>query len=58
MVNQDNEDILIAKMGRRSSVLTIESVSARNAGNYTCQGSNVAGKASYTTQLRVIGILK
>uniref|UniRef100_A0A1A9WR29 Ig-like domain-containing protein n=1 Tax=Glossina brevipalpis TaxID=37001 RepID=A0A1A9WR29_9MUSC len=54
LFNDDHEDILIAKMGRRSSVLTIESVTARNAGNYTCQGSNKAGKASYTVQLRVI----
>lgn len=58
LVNEDNEDILIAKMGRRSSVLTIESVGARNAGNYTCQGTNAAGKTSYTTQLRVIGIIR
>uniref|UniRef100_A0A1A9V525 Ig-like domain-containing protein n=1 Tax=Glossina austeni TaxID=7395 RepID=A0A1A9V525_GLOAU len=54
LFNDDNDDILIVKMGRRSSVLTIESVTARNAGNYTCQGSNKAGKASYTVQLRVI----
>lgn len=56
LINEDNEDIIISKLGRRSSVLTIESVNAKNAGNYTCQGSNKAGKASFTTQLRVIGI--
>lgn len=55
LFNDEDQDILIAKMGRRSSVLTIESVAARHAGNYTCHGENAAGRASYSTQLRVIG---
>ncbi|KAL7736494.1 hypothetical protein ACLKA6_019693 [Drosophila palustris] len=54
LFNDDDQDILIAKMGRRSSVLTIESVAARHAGNYSCHGENAAGKASYSTQLKVI----
>lgn len=57
IVSSDDSDIVIAKLGRRSSVLTIESVTDRNAGNYTCQGSNKAGKSSYTTQLKVIGYI-
>lgn len=55
LFNDQDQDILIAKMGRRSSVLTIESVAARHAGNYSCHGENAAGKATYSTQLRVIG---
>lgn len=58
IITADEQDILIAKLGRRSSVLTIESVTDRNAGNYTCLGSNAAGKTSYTTQLKVIGLGK
>ncbi|XP_043064018.1 Down syndrome cell adhesion molecule-like protein Dscam2 isoform X22 [Drosophila ficusphila] len=54
LFNDEDQDILIAKMGRRSSVLTIESVADRHAGNYTCHGENAAGRASYSTQLRVI----
>jgi len=55
LFNDDDQDILIAKMGRRSSVLTIESVADRHAGNYSCHGENAAGRATYSTQLRVIG---
>ncbi|XP_017132713.1 Down syndrome cell adhesion molecule-like protein Dscam2 isoform X2 [Drosophila elegans] len=54
LFNDEDQDILIAKMGRRSSVLTIESVADRHAGNYSCHGENAAGRASYSTQLRVI----
>nr|NP_001246180.1 down syndrome cell adhesion molecule 1, isoform BV [Drosophila melanogaster]AFH07935.1 down syndrome cell adhesion molecule 1, isoform BV [Drosophila melanogaster] len=54
LFNDDDQDILIAKMGRRSSVLTIESVADRHAGNYSCHGENAAGRATYSTQLRVI----
>ncbi|XP_039227466.1 Down syndrome cell adhesion molecule-like protein Dscam2 isoform X2 [Drosophila yakuba] len=54
LFNDDDQDIIIAKMGRRSSVLTIESVADRHAGNYSCHGENAAGRATYSTQLRVI----
>lgn len=57
LVNDDDRDILVSKLGRRSSVLTIENVSARHAGNYSCHGSNEAGKTSYGAQLKVIGYL-
>lgn len=48
-------DIITAKMGKRSSVLTIESVTDKHAGNYVCQGQNRAGLAIYSTELKVIG---
>lgn len=48
-------DIIIAKMGKRSSVLTIESVTDKHAGKYVCQGENRAGLAVYSTILKVIG---
>jgi hypothetical protein len=49
-------EISTAKIGRRVSVLTIESVAGRHAGNYTCRGENSAGTASYTAQLVVDGL--
>ncbi|XP_017790457.1 PREDICTED: Down syndrome cell adhesion molecule-like protein Dscam2 [Habropoda laboriosa] len=36
-----------------SSILTINNVSAKHSGNYTCQISNVAGLAEYSTGLSV-----
>lgn len=49
-------DIIIAKLGRRSSVLTIENVNGRHAGNISCQARNAAGSSSFSTQLKVIGV--
>lgn len=51
-------DISIAKLGKRNSVLTIEAISGRHAGNYTCHAENRAGKASFSTELKVIGAPK
>lgn len=48
-------DIVIAKMGKRSSVLTIESVTALHAGKYVCQVENKAGNSVYSAELKVIG---
>lgn len=49
-------DVTILKLGKRSSVLTIDSVGGHHAGNYTCHGQNLAGSISYTTELKVIGV--
>lgn len=49
-------DVIISKMGKRSSVLTIESVKAHHAGKYICQGKNTAGLATHSTELKVIGV--
>lgn len=43
------------KAGRRSSILTIESVQEYNAGKYICKGENSAGMAAYATELIVKG---
>lgn len=42
---------------KRISTLTIESVAAYNAGNYTCQASNIAGVDRFTIDLIVNGSL-
>lgn len=48
--------ITTAKMGKRNSVLTIDSVSGKHAGNFTCQASNSAASAQFTSQLIVNGV--
>lgn len=50
-----NDGISITRSNQRSSVLSIESVRDRQAGNYTCVASNVAGTAEYTTVLAFNG---
>lgn len=51
----NEEDIIVAKLGKRSSVLTIESVNGLHAGNITCHAENLAGHSTFTTELKVIG---
>lgn len=50
-----NDEIAIAKMGSRSSVLTIESIRGHHAGNYSCYGQNAAGTTSHSVALAVNG---
>lgn len=44
------------KVGERSSVLMLPSVTDAHSGNYTCIAKNRAGAASYTTVLKITGI--
>lgn len=48
-------DISVSAVGRRSSYLSIDSVSYEHAGNYTCFAKNVGGEAFSTTELQVNG---
>jgi len=54
---QISEDLGIttSRVGRRGSVLTIEAVEARHAGNFTCHARNLAGHQQYTTPLNAYG---
>ena len=52
-----NDGVLISGNSQRMSMLTIESVQPRHAGNYTCIARNKAGVAHHTSELKVIGIL-
>lgn len=54
---RDSIDIVTSKVGKRISVLSIESVTAYHAGNYTCQAKNKAGEADNSALLIVIGLL-
>lgn len=47
--------VTTAQMGKRNSVLTIDSVSDKHAGNFTCQATNSAASANFTSQLIVNG---
>lgn len=52
---QSSEEISTSKISKRVTVLAIDSVAAKHAGNYTCFAQNRIGKASYTTSLNVNG---
>lgn len=52
---EDDSDINISNIGKRSSVLTIEPVAAKHSGNYTCYAKNSVGSAEYSSELKVIG---
>lgn len=43
------------KLGERSSMLMIDSVTSEHAGTYSCYVRNLAGNASFSTELRVNG---
>lgn len=51
-----NEGILISRTSKRVSSLTIDSVQASHAGNYTCLAGNKAGLRQYTAVLSINGI--
>lgn len=44
-----------SKIGKKVSVLTIDSVNGHNAGNYTCIAKNKAQTTEYTAELVVNG---
>lgn len=48
--------ITTAKMGKRNTVLTIDSVTDRHVGNFTCRASNSATTANFSARLIVNGI--
>lgn len=58
VIDPTKVDIVISDNGKRTKQLTIDSVSARHAGEYTCIASNIAGSTSRSAQLVVNGIFK
>ena len=55
-IKSDQRDIIMIDSGRRHKQLTIEAVTARHAGEYTCVASNLAGSVSRSAILDVNGI--
>lgn len=51
----DFPEISTGRIGSRNSLLAIEAVSYTNAGNYSCEASNSAGKTAHTAQLLING---
>lgn len=47
--------ISTVKLGKRTYALTIDSVSGKHAGNYTCEASNMAGVDRFSAALIVNG---
>lgn len=45
------------KIGKKGSLLFIDSVSNAHSGNYTCTAKNQAGVVDYTTTLSVYGTI-
>lgn len=54
-LDPDRDDVIVSKSGKRSLQLSIESVKARHAGEYTCVVSNVAGATQRSAVLNVNG---
>lgn len=52
----DDGLVSIGKMGKRLSILNIDAVTARHAGNYTCLASNLAGAVDHSDVLIVNGL--
>lgn len=50
-----HSDVIVSDTGKRVKQLTIESVAARHAGEYTCVASNAAGSISHSVILDVNG---
>lgn len=47
--------ISVTKIGKRSSILSIDSVTHEHVGNYTCKTRNAAGEVTFTSELHVNG---
>lgn len=52
----NDHGIVIHNSGRRISTLTLESIRAFNAGNYSCLARNQAGSSEQSAELVVIGL--
>jgi hypothetical protein len=55
-INGTASGVSTYKIGERTSILTIEKVSAIHSGTYTCSARNSAGEHSQSTDLIVNGI--
>jgi hypothetical protein len=56
-LDSTNYEIIISETGKRTKQLTIDSVGASHAGEYTCVASNIAGSTSRSAILAVNGII-
>lgn len=54
-VEVSDSSISTSQAGPRASFLSINSVSHRHTGIYTCTATNAAGTSTYSTELKVNG---
>lgn len=54
-IRRDRSDINLVATTRKNSILSIDSVGAGHAGEYTCSASNIAGATSQSSTLTVNG---
>lgn len=54
-IEPDRQNLLISESGKRAKQLTVESVEARHAGEYTCVATNIAGATTRSATLSVNG---
>jgi len=52
---ENGEEVIISKIGKKISTLSIESARANHVGEYTCVAKNAAGATNFTTQLLING---
>lgn len=50
--------VSISKLGKRTSAMTIDSISGQHAGNYSCKATNEAASEYYNAHLIVNGTLQ
>jgi len=53
---KSNDEITISKVGKKISMLSIESVRAEYVGEYTCVAKNAAGATNISTYLYINGL--
>lgn len=51
-------DLSVSPVGKRGSTLSIEAISHAHVGTFTCFAENLAGKTSFSSELRVNGSTK
>lgn len=54
-LDPNSRDVSVTKINKHMSAISIESVAARHAGEYTCIAANHAGNVSHSTTLAVNG---
>lgn len=52
----NSNNVIITKVGDRSSILAIPAVTDKHSGNYTCTASNIVASTNHTSILNVQGI--
>ena len=53
--DSSSSGVQVTRIGAKSSVLLIDSITEKHNGNYTCKAANAAGTQSFSAQLTVVG---